>query len=234
MGAETDWSAAILIGGLSERFVGPKFLSKVGGKTLIRRVAEAVVPPGGDLMLVTGRGIPPDVAHEVSREVFGLRAGEILGAQVARPRFIEDTPGLKTLAAGVEAALLAAESTVVFVAAADLPFIERGLVLELVQRARDAHAAVPFHRGLYEPVCAAYNGKILPIVSRYRSNPSGPMSSCFEDPSVSVARLMEEEIRKFGDPAVLFLNVNTREDLRRAETHATSKGRRSEREIGET
>lgn len=231
MGAKTTWSAAVLIGGLSERFGGPKFLSKVGGKTLIRRVAEAVYPPCGDLMLVTRRGIPSVIEREVLREVLGL-AAQAPGAEAARPRFIEDTPGPKTLAAGIEAALLAAESDPVVITAADLPFLERGLVLRLVDKARGAHAAVPFYRGFYEPVCAVYSARMLPVISRYRTSPSGPLSSCFDDPSIRVAKVTEDEIREFGDPDILFLNVNTREDLRRAQAHLLSRTMGSEKEIG--
>ena len=204
---EASWSAAILIGGLSSRFGEPKFLSRVGGEALVRRVAKAALPTNGDLMLVTSQTVQPDVEEAVSAQMRDL---------AVRLRFVRDTPGPRTLAAGIEAALRSAESDCVFVAAADLPFLDRGLVLSLIEKAQGADAAVPFYRGFYEPVCAAYRSRMLPVLSRYRADPSGPLSTCFQDPSVVVERVIEREIRRFGDPDLLFLNVNTREDLQRA------------------
>ncbi len=211
------WSAAILAGGLSKRFGGPKFLSEVGGETLIRRVARAAAPPNGDLMAVLGQEEDPEMEEAIASELGGLR-DPWLGTLVAGSvRFVRDTPGPRTLAAGIEAALFSAASGCVFVAAADLPFLDRGLVLHLVKRGCGRAAAVPFYRGFYEPACALYSKAMLPVISRYRRNPEGPLSACFNDPNIDVARVREEEIRRFGEPDLLFHNVNTREDLERAQ-----------------
>jgi molybdopterin-guanine dinucleotide biosynthesis protein A len=129
---------------------------------------------------------------------------------------VRDTPGPRTLAAPIQAALSSALTEYVFVAAGDLPFLDRGLVLHLVERALGRDAAVPFYRGFYESACAVYSKRMLSVISTYRENPVGPLSTCFSRPGVAAARVSEEEIRRFGDPAVLFLNVNTREDLERA------------------
>ena len=108
-------------------------------------------------------------------------------------------------------------------AGADLPFLSRDLVSHLVGKCRGFDAAVPFYKGFYEPACAVYTRRFLPVLSRYRLDPKGPVSRCFEEPGIDVARVTEEEIRAFGDPDLLFLNVNTKEDLARAEALLASR-----------
>ena len=128
--------------------------------------------------------------------------GELAGLGLA-PRIVRDTPGPKSIAAGMEAALLHAASGSVMVAGADLPFLSRDLVPHLVGK------------------CRGFG--FLPVLSRYRLDPKGPVSRCFEEPGIDVARVTEEEIRAFGDPDLLFLNVNTKEDLARAEALLASR-----------
>jgi molybdopterin-guanine dinucleotide biosynthesis protein A len=66
------WSAAILAGGLSKRFGSPKFLADVGGETLIRRVARAAVPPGGDLIVVLSQEDDLATEESIATELRGL------------------------------------------------------------------------------------------------------------------------------------------------------------------
>ena len=113
------WSAAILAGRLSRRFGSPKYLATVGGDTLMRRVARAVAPPSGDLLIVTSQDVEPGQDEGI--------LGELAGLGLA-PRIVRDTPGPKSIAAGIEAALLHAASGSVMVAGADLPFLSRDLV----------------------------------------------------------------------------------------------------------
>lgn len=223
---DSPWSSSILAGGHSKRFGSPKFLSRVGGETLIRRVARAVMPPGGDLMVVVGREEDPETQEVIADELGGIGSIGPGTERGPRLRFVRDTPGPKTLAAGIEAALVSGESDIVFVAASDLPFLDRGLVLHLVERVRGYAAAVPFYRGFYEPACAVYSKRMLPVISRYRRHPGGPLSTCFTDPTVAAARVTEDEIRRFGEPDMLFLNVNTRDDLDRAQAAYLRSNRR--------
>lgn len=200
------WSTAILAGGLSSRFGGPKLLARVGGETLIRRVARAGFPESGDLMVVIGQDEDLAIEDAVRSEIGDMR-----------PRLIRDTSGPRTPAAGIEAALLSAVSEYVFVVAVDLPFLVQGFAGFLAARGRGHAAAVPFYRGFYEPTCAVYATAMLPVISEYRVRPGGPISGCFARPGLTVVRVGEDEILRFGEPSLLFFNVNAREDLGKAE-----------------
>lgn len=201
----TQWSAAILAGGQSRRFGGVKFLSEIGGETLIRRVARAVSPESGDLLVVVGQDEDLAVEQAILREIDGCA-----------PRLVRDTPGPKTIAAGIEAALTAARHDLVAVVAADMPFVSRDLLGLLVERAAGKDAVVPSYRGFHEPACAVYSRGLLPAISAYRRDPAGPVSGRLDAPGVRTARVGEQEIERFGGVQVVFFNVNTREDLAKA------------------
>jgi molybdenum cofactor guanylyltransferase len=175
---------------------GDKLLLEVGGVPLLRRVhdtlsvrcAEIVVvgEGGGDLQLEGVRRIPDE------------RRG-----------------GLGPLA-GIEAGLAAARYRRVFIAAGDMPFLPIDLVGYLLERLerRGLSAVVPRHRGMRHPLCAAYDREIL---SHVRSALDGGVRSVREFlEDLDSVEYVEEELRRFGDPDLFLMNVNSPEDLQRA------------------
>ncbi len=122
--------------------------------------------------------------------------------------------------AGIETGLAAVRNRLVFVAAGDLPLLPEELVGFLLERLeeRGARAAVPRHEGRTHPLCAAYDRRILPQVR-----------SALDDGVRSVRELLgglravyyaEEELRRFGDPGLFLMNVNSPQDLERARREA--------------
>jgi len=104
------------------------------------------------------------------------------------------------------------------VIACDMPFVSAALLREIVQRAisGDADAVVPESAGRrgMEPLCAWYSVRCLDAVERALA--SGERSLMALVASVRAERIALAEVRRFGDPDVLFLNVNTPGDLQRA------------------
>ncbi len=171
-----------------------KLLLEVGGRPLLRRVHDALSARCAEIIVV-GR----DTAQlEGVRRIPDERRG-----------------GLGPLA-GMEAGLAAARNRRVFVAAGDMPFLSPGLVGYLLERleGRGVLAAVPRYRGGTHPLCAAYAREILPYV---RSALDGGVRSVreFLEGRDSV-EYVEEELRRFGDPDLFLMNVNSPEDLDRA------------------
>lgn len=66
-----------------------------------------------------------------------------------------------------------------------------------------------------EPLCAWYSQACLPAVEKRLEAGAMKVASFLED--VRCARLSGEEVAQFGDPETLFMNVNTPEDLERAQ-----------------
>jgi molybdopterin-guanine dinucleotide biosynthesis protein A len=130
------------------------------------------------------------------------------------------TPGAGALG-GVEAALRWAMETGrpgALCVACDMPFVSPALLREIAARAMqgDTDAVVPESTGRrgFEPLCAWYSAACLPAVERALA--SGDRSLHALLGSVRAERIPLAEVRRFGDPGVIFMNVNTPDDHRRA------------------
>jgi len=99
----------------------------------------------------------------------------------------------------------------------DMPFVPAGLLATLAARLDGADAALPesdSRRGV-EPLCAAYGSACGPAIRAALAR--GEARAIGFHGAVRVARLPREDVLQYGDPDVLFFNVNTPDDLERAE-----------------
>jgi molybdopterin-guanine dinucleotide biosynthesis protein A len=192
-------TGVILAGGEASRYGGrPKGLERVGGRRIIDRVADALRAATDDLLLIAN---DPSAAAWLP----GVRvAGDV-------------RPGLGSLG-GLHAALARVEGAVLVVAW-DMPFVPAALLHALRTLGGEADAAVPesgSKRGL-EPMCAYYAPPCLDAIERRLDAGDRRVISFYDD--VRVARLDAASVARFGDPALLFLNINAPDDLARAEAH---------------
>ena len=207
--SERPCTGVILAGGQASRYGGrPKGLERVAGVRIIDRVAEVLSSVTDDLLLIandpTSGGWLPDVRRES-----------------------DVRPGLGGLG-GIHAALVHAARPVLVVAW-DMPFVPPTLLLEIVAAGASADAAVPesgSRRGL-EPLCGYYTGACLPAIERRLEAGDRRVIGFFDD--VRIARVPYEAVARHGDPAMIFMNVNTPEDLGHAEAYATTADGRGDR-----
>jgi len=196
----TGCTGVILAGGAASRYGGrPKGLERVGGRRVIDRVAESLREAADSLLLIANDPAAsawlPDVpiAADVRTNCGSL--------------------------GGIHAAIVRAGKPVLVVAW-DMPFVPAALLRALRDAGARADAALPesgSRRGV-EPLCAYYSTTCVPAIERRLDANDMRVISFFED--VRVERLPEQDVRRFGDPAVLFMNVNTPDDLALAERHA--------------
>jgi molybdopterin-guanine dinucleotide biosynthesis protein A len=196
----------ILAGGQATRYDGrPKGLEVVGGTRIIDRVASVLAEAADDLLLIANS---PDAASWLP----GVRtAADVLTGQGSL--------------GGIHAALARAKTSVLVVAW-DMPFVTAELLLCLRALGTRADAAVPesgSRRGV-EPLCAWYSPACLAPIERRLEAGDRRVVSFFDD--VRVARLAAEDVRQFGDPELMFMNVNTPDELVKAEGHAAADHRR--------
>ncbi len=192
--------AAVLAGGESRRFGAPKTLARVGGTRIVDRVVRAARGAGLEVVLVANR--PEPFAD--------------LGLPV-RPDTVAGAGAL----GGIHAALRWASDegrTGALCLACDMPFLRPGLLRALADRAGAGEAGVvvpesPGRRGL-EPLCALYPVDCLPVVERMLAAGERRIVELLE--RVGTRPLPLEEVRRWGPPEVLFLNVNTPGDHARA------------------
>ena len=189
---------AILAGGGATRFGGrPKGLELVGGQPILDRLERAMREALGEPPLLVANA--PD-------------------AQSWRPdlRVTADLrPGFGSLG-GIYTAVARAPAPVVCVAW-DMPFVTPALVRALADGLARHDAVLPESEGRrgVEPLCAGYGPACLePIAERLDA---GDLRAIAFHPRISVGILPLAQVRTFGDPAFLFFNVNTADDLATAD-----------------
>jgi len=171
-----------------------KLSLEVEGVPLIQRVSEALKASCREVLVVGEGGT-------------GLEGVEYITGE--RPG------GLGPLA-GMEAGISAATNRFVFVAAGDMPFLREDLVGYLLERlqALDTRAVVPRHRGRVHPLCAAYDRGMLPRVGEALDEGVRAVHEFLQ--GMDEVEYVGEELRRFGDPDLVLMNVNSPGDLERA------------------
>lgn len=177
-----------------------KLSIEVGGAPLIQHVLDALASCCDEVLVVGVGGIRLDGVRYV--------AGE--------------RPGGQGPLAGIEAGLCAARFDRVFVAAGDLPFLTQAAVQYLLDRLRrdDALAVVPRYGGKVHPLCAAYDHALCPLVGAALDGGVRAVQGFLG--GTAGVEYVGEELRRFGDPDLLLMNVNSPEDLELARRRAGS------------
>jgi len=191
-------NGAIIAGGGATRFAGkPKGLERVAGERILDRLVRTFEDALGAPPLLVANA--PDAVHWKP----GLRVVPDL------------IPGLGALG-GLYTAVRRAPAPVVCVAW-DMPFVTSDLLAALAHGLDQADACLPESGGRrgVEPLCAAYGPACGDAIEQVRQ--SGDHRAIAFHHLVRVGILNDQIVSTFGDPAVLFFNVNTAEDLQRAE-----------------
>jgi len=189
---------AVLAGGDASRFGGrPKGLEVVGGERILDRVVS---------VFERALGSPP------------LLVANAPDAGGWRPdlRVVPDVrTGLGSLG-GIYTAVLKAPAPVVCVAW-DMPFVTPELVRALAAGLEHHDAFLPEsdNRWGVEPLCAAYAPACAAAIAARLD--AGDLRAIGFHQAIRVGRLPLDAVRRLGDPARLFFNVNTAEDLARAD-----------------
>lgn len=186
----------VLAGGESRRMGRDKANLTVGGETLPALAARRLAQVCAEVAAADGgRGLLP-----------GLPS-------------LPDGPG-RGPAAGVLGAAAAYPGRPLLVLACDLPRVPVELLAELA-RGKGIDWAVPRWNGRVEPLCALYGPAALAaLASRVGRGLLGPHGLA-EQPGLAIRWLEGEELARFGDPAEVFLNLNTPADLERYESRAS-------------
>jgi molybdenum cofactor guanylyltransferase len=199
---------AILAGGGASRFGGkPKGLELVGGERILDRLVGTMQRALGDLPLLVAN------APEASSWVPGLRTVSDL------------RPGFGSLG-GIYTAVVAAPAPVVCIAW-DMPFVSEPLIQALAEGLSRYDAMLPESDGRRgaEPLCAGYGPACAPAIAA--SLDQGDLRAIGFLPRVRVGILSLDRVRTLADPDLLFFNVNTADDLARADRlwreHASSR-----------
>jgi molybdenum cofactor guanylyltransferase len=179
----------VLAGGESRRLGSDK--ARWGGAALPARAAGALAAVCAEVAVADrGRGLLP-----------------------GRPS-LADGPG-RGPAAGILGGAAAYPGRPLLVLACDLPRVPAGLLAELA-RSSGIDWALPRWEGGREPLCALYGPAALAVLAARVARGRFALHDLdLEEGGLVVRHLEGEGLQRFGDPAEVFLNLNTPEDLER-------------------
>jgi molybdopterin-guanine dinucleotide biosynthesis protein A len=187
-------TGVVQAGGKSTRMGGsPKALADVGGRRLIERVVAVVREVVDDLLVVTNT---PDLYRFLDVPLV--------------PDVFPDHGSL----GGVYSGLAAAPGDAAFTVACDMPFLRVAVARLVVERAGEADVVIPRAGEQLQTLHALYGKRCLPAMEARLRAGRLRIVGFFDD--VRVLEIAEAEVRRLADPALVFMNVNTPEELERA------------------
>jgi molybdopterin-guanine dinucleotide biosynthesis protein A len=187
-----------LAGGAASRFGGKaKGLETVGGERILDRVVRVVKEAVGELPLLVANA---DDAHEW-----------IEGAVVAK----DVIPNCGTLG-GIYSAVAHSQHPVL-ITAWDMPFVSLELLKAVIAGASAFDVFLPESNGPlgFEPLCGVYSPACAEPIKAALDDEDFRSTSFHEH--VRVSTLPLSDVRTFGDPDMLFFNVNSPSDVAKAE-----------------
>lgn len=188
-------TAAILAGGKGTRIGTNKAFLEIGGKPLIEILLEKVEGLFEEVLIIAN-----------SPHLY-----EYLNAKVSADMI----PGRGSLG-GIYTALRLASFPQAFCLACDMPFIEPGFIRYMMEVAAGYDVVIPKTADGLEPLHAIYSKACIPHIERLMQADDLKIIHFFTEMRV---RVLEEEIDPFDPHGMLFFNINTHEDLKKARRH---------------
>jgi molybdenum cofactor guanylyltransferase len=187
-------TGVIQAGGRSTRMGGdPKALMELEGRPIVARVLDVVRQVTERVLLVTNT---PD-----------------LYAFLGLPMVPDVFPEGGSLG-GIYSGLRAAPGDAAFTVACDMPFLSAPVARLVVARAGEADVVAPRIGAQWETLHACYGKACLGPMERRLREGQLRITGFFDE--VRVLAITEAEVVAVGDPARVFMNVNTPDELRRA------------------
>ena len=193
-------TGVILSGGLNTRFGGEnKALSHVGGRLIIDRLLDVFSDVFDEIILVSNH---PE---------------QFLGWDVM---IVTDVIDLRSSLTGIHTGLFYASNPYAFFSACDTPFLKRELVELLLEKVEpNIDIVMPETTAGFEPLCAVYSKRCLkPAEDHLKAN---KLKIQWALRSSRIKHISEKQLRSVDPELISFFNLNTPEDLAKAEAMVT-------------
>ncbi|MBC2711201.1 MAG: molybdenum cofactor guanylyltransferase [Desulfosarcina sp.] len=189
-------TGVILAGGQNKRFGRQnKAFIRIGGKRIVDRLLEVYTRLFDQIVLVTN---DPAAYMEVDALI------------------VTDHYSVRSSLNGLHAGLFAAAHEYAFFAACDTPFINGALIQRVLDNiGRKADLIIPSTSAGYEPMFAVYKKTCLPAMVWQLERDRLKIQGLFR--KVRVKTIAEADLREVDPELISFFNVNTPDDLARAE-----------------
>jgi molybdopterin-guanine dinucleotide biosynthesis protein A len=185
---DIDCCAIILAGGLNRRMQGRnKAFLKIDGRTILDRLLFSLKSAFSEILLVT-------------------RQPELYSSYLLR--MVKDIHEERSSLTGIHAGLVHARAAFGFMVPCDIPFLQPDLISLLLNELEPGlDVVVPFYDGHYQPLCAIYSKRCIPLIEKQLAVSDYKISHLFE--SVPVKTVPVEKLKTADPDLISFLNVNT-------------------------
>ena len=194
-------SGIILAGGRNSRLNGKnKSFIQIGGKSIFERLYELYVDLFDEIIVVSN---DPLAYLEWNVQV------------------VADLFSYRSSLTGLHAGLFTTQRQFAFICACDAPFLKREIVKTiLAQIDQRCQVVVPkTPEGFFEPLCAVYAKTCVGPIEAQLAQKKFKLSNLF---NLVRTKTIAPEVLKSNDPELIsFFNVNTPEDIIRAESIQT-------------
>ena len=197
MNRASDVTAVILAGGMSRRLGRNKALEPFQGEPLIRRVIRRMGQVTSNIIIV---------ANDEER------VAELDLPDGVTP-VIDEYPGKGSLG-GIYTGIRAAPTEWTVFCACDMPFPSPQIYEALLAKRGSNNAVVPVVDGRPEPIHAAYSKPCLGPIREKLNADELKISGFYEN--VKVRYFSEDQVRLFDPDLLSFFNINTQQDLAKA------------------
>lgn len=189
-------SGVILSGGLAARYDGiEKAFLKVGGVRILDRI------------------------YEIYRELFD----EIILVTNSPEKFLEwdllivsDLFPIRSSLTGIHAGLFYTTNPYAFISACDTPFLQKEMIETVIGRIEaQIDIVMPETSAGFEPLCAVYSKRCLEAAQNNLEQGKLKITRTFRKSRIKT--ISEKTLRKLDPELLSFFNINTPDDLQRAE-----------------
>jgi len=193
-----DVGCIVLAGGKGLRLRRDKTLETINNRSLLQRVISHLNFFGSSIILVIAKEqpLPQFVGYP------GLRV-------------VADTYPGKGPLGGIYTGLTVSDSFHNLVVACDMPFLNQDLLFYLMDIAPNFDVVVPRLDGKFEPLHAVYSKDCLAPIEEILREGSLEILRLFD--LVKIRYVGRDEIAKFDPQFLSFFNINTPDDLKKAE-----------------
>ncbi len=187
-------SGIILAGGKSVRLGYDKILERLGNTSLLEKVISRIEPLVGEIIVVVAeeRSFPQLEGHPKIKKVSDIY------------------PGRGSLG-GLYTGLATSNSFYNLVLAADMPFLNQGLLRYLFEISDGFDFVLPRIGAFFEPLHAVYSKNCAPPAESLIKRGRRVIIDLFD--YVKVRYVEAEEIDRYDPERLSFFNINTKEDL---------------------
>jgi molybdopterin-guanine dinucleotide biosynthesis protein A len=189
-------SGVILAGGLNKRLAGTKkALISLCGKRILDRICEIYDAVFDEIILVTNE---PQQYLDFNFNI------------------VTDLLPIRSSLTGIHTGLFYASHPFVFFAACDTPFLKHALIEHMVDEIEAGFdVIIPQTQAGFEPLCAVYSKDCFQAADHHLARNQLKIQKIFRKKKVKT--ISEKKLREKDADLLSFFNINTPEDLVKAE-----------------